>query len=258
MLRTSRQNSAISAYDYNKTPMDIIGTRGIIFNDAETRASFENHGEDCFYVGMAKYHYRLKEFLWHLHVHIARTQSAKLYPTHCKVPTISQSDLTLIAASDLLQEMKILVPTAESKIRHAKILQRLGAILSNNPPKRVDTNAPQRVEQSATSSNSLTSPRVIKGTKLIHQRVTRSNVPMPTIMEVEEPPRDSQMTTRRSKHSSAERRPILPPFALPKRKAKSRKVNGILIGSKRNNIKNASRKRIQTLIEMQNASDRME
>jgi hypothetical protein len=66
MLRTSRRNPAISAYeelngafDYNKTPMDIIGTRGIIFNDAETRASFENHGEDFFYVGMAKYHYRL-------------------------------------------------------------------------------------------------------------------------------------------------------------------------------------------------------
>ena len=36
------------------------------------------------------------------------------------------------------------------------------------------------------------------------------------------------------------------------------KVNGILIGIKRNNVKNTSRRRIQTLIEMQNDSDRIE
>ena len=77
---------------------------------------------------------------------------------------------------------------AESKIRHTKVLKGLAAILSNNPPQRVNTSAPQRVEQKALSSNSPTSLRVIKGTKLIHQRVTRRNIPMPTIMEVEEPP----------------------------------------------------------------------
>ena len=122
----------------------------------------------------------------------------------------------------------------------------------------MDTSAPQRVEQKASSSNSPTSPRVIKGTKLIHQRVTRSNTPIPTIMEVEEPPRDHQVTKRKGNTNSKARRPILPPFALPQRKTKSRKVNGILIDSKRNSVKNASRRRIQTLIEMQNASDRVE
>ena len=112
MLRTSRRDPSISAYeelngpfDYNKTPMDIIGTRGIIFNDIETRASFENHGEDCFYAGRAKYHYRLKDFFVTLTRSYRITQSAKLYPTHHKVPTISQSNLTLIVASDLLQQM---------------------------------------------------------------------------------------------------------------------------------------------------------
>ena len=49
-------------FDYNKTPTDIIGTQGIIFNDNDTRASFENNGEDCSYLGMAKCYYRLKEY----------------------------------------------------------------------------------------------------------------------------------------------------------------------------------------------------
>ena len=81
---------------------------------------------------------------------------------------------------------------------------------------------------------------------------------MPTIMEVEEPQEDLQVTERTSNSSSKECRPILPPFALPKRRTRSRKVNGILTGSKHNSIKNASRRRIQTLIEMQNASNRIE
>ena len=85
MMRTSRRNPSMLVYedlngpfDYNKLPMDIIRTRGIVFNNADTRASFENHGEDCFYVGMAKYHHRLKEF-------------CVLYPTHCTVPTVSKT-----------------------------------------------------------------------------------------------------------------------------------------------------------------------
>ena len=81
---------------------------------------------------------------------------------------------------------------------------------------------------------------------------------MPTIMEVGEPPSDHQVTERTSNISNKERRLILPPFALPKRKKKSRKVNSILIGSKHNSVKNGSRRRIQMLIEMQNASNRIE
>ena len=127
--------------------------------------------------------------------------------------------------------MNINVPTAESKIRHAKVLKQLAAILRNNPPQRVDTSAPQRVEQKASPLNSPTSPRVIEGTKVVHQKVTRSDIPMPSIMEVNEPPRDQQVATQRSKRNSNERLLILPSFDLPKRMTKSRKVNGILIGA---------------------------
>ena len=143
------------------------------------------------------------------------TQSAKLYLTHCNILTVSQNDLTLITASDLLQQMETNIPTVESKIWHAKILKRLGAILSNNLPPRVNTSASQRVEQKTSSLNSPTSPRVIKGNKLANQRVIRSNIPIPTIMEVEEPPRAPQVITQRSNGSSNKCQPILPPFALP-------------------------------------------
>ena len=63
--------------------------------------------------------------------------SARIYPEHCKIPTISEADKMLIAASDLLTAMKSVVPhTTKAKIRHAKSLQDLIAIIKNTQDAR--------------------------------------------------------------------------------------------------------------------------
>ena len=65
------------------------------------------------------------------------SSSARIYPEHCKIPTISEADKTLIAASDLLTEMSAAVPhTTKAELRHAKALHDLTAIIKNTQDAR--------------------------------------------------------------------------------------------------------------------------
>ena len=115
----------------------------------------------------------------------------------------------------------------------------------------VGDSQPPRVAKAASTSNNTTAPRVVRATKQIHQRITRSNTPMPTVMEVEKPPVEE---TEEQKRQQLVSQPIpLPP---PRRQTKVRKMNGMWIGSKRNNVKVASRKRITKLINAQADIDR--
>ena len=87
------------------------------------------------------------------------SSSSKIYPEHCEVPTISESDKTLIAVSDLLTAMQATVPhTAKAKLQHAKALQNLTAIVENTPTKR---EAPTATPTVSTSTDA-TSLRVIQ------------------------------------------------------------------------------------------------
>jgi len=115
--------------------------------------------------------------------------TCKLYPTHCKVPTISEADRTIMAATELLDRIRTQIPTqAETKRQHLSVIEKLIAILGNAPPPRVNGHPAPRMSRGATASTDKTSPRVVNQTKYVHQRRTRSNNPMPTIMKEEEPP----------------------------------------------------------------------
>ena len=53
----ARQNPTISAFeemegrfDFDRTPMTPIGTKGIVYLDPEERASWQTHGVDVYYV----------------------------------------------------------------------------------------------------------------------------------------------------------------------------------------------------------------
>ena len=94
------------------------------------------------------------------------SSSAKIYPDQYEVPTISEADKTIIAASDLLMVMQSAVPhTAKAKIRHAKALQNLTAIVKNTP---TTGEAPTATPTVSTSTDA-TSPRVIQKTPSVHQ-----------------------------------------------------------------------------------------
>ena len=266
MLRTSRRNAKISAYeemegpfDFNKTPISILGTKGLAYLSPDDRATFQHHGVDTFYTGRKPMHYRLLELFDPKTRSYRSTGSYKLYPTHCKVPTISEADKTIIAANELMEVLKLNVPPqAKIKQKHINIIQQLTSIITDTTAPMVGDAPAPRVGGTATPSTDATSPRVVKQTRYVHQRQTRNNTPMPTIMEEEEPiisdqgnentmENDGRRVTR--SRSQQRTQPRIPPTR------KTRKVQGDIIGSKRNNAKKASRKRVQQLIDIQTARD---
>ena len=131
-------------------------------------------------------HYRNRKY-WVPSTHKMRiSSSAIIYPEHCKLPTISEEDKNIIAASDLLTAMRVAVPrTTKAKLRHAKALQALTAVIDNTQYVR---DAPTTTPTVSTSTDA-TSPRVIQKTPIIHQQRTRRNTPMPEVHEVNEPNR---------------------------------------------------------------------
>ena len=69
LLRNSRQHPQLSAYaylcgnfDYNKTPLAPPGTKAVMLEDPDTRASWAPHGKTAWYVGPAMEHHRSFSF----------------------------------------------------------------------------------------------------------------------------------------------------------------------------------------------------
>ena len=254
MLRTCRRYPTISAFKalngpfgYNKTPLASLGYPAVLYDNPTDRNTFAPHCTDAIYVAPSMLHYRNRKY-WVLSTQKMRiSSSARIYPEHCKVPTILEEDKTIIAAADLLAKMQAAVPhTAKAKLRHAKSLQNLTPIIENTPSPRV---APT-VTPTVSASTDATSPRVIQGTPRVHQRRTRHNTPMPKIDEVNDPTckneTPQQFLPTNSPIQVPTRRRCQPP-----RMAKTRTVERQLIGSKRNNAKNTLRKRIQSMINQQ-------
>ena len=239
------------AFNINKAAWSILGTKTLAYNMPDNRSRQESHGEDGFDVGPCYLQYCLIENFITATRNNQKTQSARFYPMHYKPPAVSEDDKTILAACEMLKNMKIIVPLAENKCRHAKILQQLTQIMSGSQLQRVATSTPPRVTESGSTSNNTTSPRVVKTTKQIHQRVTRSNTPMPEIMGSIEPSvNDGKLEKEIEKISR------LIPLPIPQRQSKARKMNGTWIGSKGNNDKVASKKRITKLTNVQFEQDR--
>ena len=117
-------------FDYNKTPMVPLGTKAIAYLTPDERASWQMHGYDAYYVGPATKHYRLLKFYDPTTCNYNITGTYELYPGHCKVPSISKGDCTILAATKLLCTIDSYVPTtAANKCAHAKVLKKLSTIM---------------------------------------------------------------------------------------------------------------------------------
>ena len=134
LLRTSRQDNTKSAYedfhqqkfDWNRTPIAPLGTRALAFKDSNDRAAWQPHGVDCWYTGPALDHYRLLEFFDPRTGGTLTTGTFRLYPMHCRPPTISEGDRIVAAAADLLAALEQNEPASVTQRRqHTKILTQL-------------------------------------------------------------------------------------------------------------------------------------
>ena len=49
-------------FDFNRTPISILGNKSIAYLDPSDRASWQPHGIDCWYTARCPMHYRQLEF----------------------------------------------------------------------------------------------------------------------------------------------------------------------------------------------------
>ena len=98
-----------------------MGNRAVAFVAPDDRLSWQPHAVDAWYTGPAIKHYRLLEFFNPLTGGMLNTGTYQIFPAHCKIPTISEGDLTIQAATELLRDMKASPPEiAAQKVHHIK------------------------------------------------------------------------------------------------------------------------------------------
>jgi hypothetical protein len=171
-------------FHFNKTPLAPLGTKALIYDDPDSRASWAPHATDGYYVGPAVDHYQCLRFYIPATGCFQFADTWRLYPTHCQILVASEHDLSIAAAEDLLASLggTVLVSTND-KIKYIRAIQQLTAIMARQrvqpqpasaPPQMVVATPPLRV---ATTSNNTTAPNVIRQMPLVHQRHTRNNYP---------------------------------------------------------------------------------
>jgi len=163
LLRFSRRDPTKSAnvevngkFDYNKTPLATLGTKGLVYEDPANRASWALHGTDVYYVGLASKHYRYMRFYMSGTQRYRVADTWRLYPTHCATPKISDTEQTIIQATDTLTALGGTVPSSTSEsIARSHTIQQLRNILL--PSLQQNTLAPPTT---VTPSPRVLSPRI--------------------------------------------------------------------------------------------------
>ena len=110
VLRTSRIGKGKSAYEalynkkfnFNSTPIAPIGNKAVAFIAPDDRNSWQPHAIDAWYTGPAPDHYRLLKFFNPQTGGMMHTGTYQIFPAHCEIPTISEGDLTIAAAADIM------------------------------------------------------------------------------------------------------------------------------------------------------------
>ncbi|NCG02080.1 MAG: hypothetical protein GWP22_01255, partial [Actinomycetales bacterium] len=202
LLRQSRVDPSKSAYEVLEGPFDFNrymiappGTKAIIHNAAERRASWENRGMDAWYLHPSKEHYRAAKFYVPETSAYRISATAKFFPQHCsRLPPLDSVEHCDHIADELSATLSR-INSHENIPTNSPAMQRLSKIikaLSNEQVPRVDTQgllrvdenkikgatnkSLPRVEEYPTSSNP-TAKKAVKTSKRTHGRRTRANTP---------------------------------------------------------------------------------
>jgi hypothetical protein len=203
LLRQLQINPHISAYetlegpyDWNHFPLAPHRTKAIIYEDADTRASWAPHGVDAWMLGPSKDHYQC-----HLYYDPKKSEqrvsgSADLFLQNCIEPTFTPVTHVKELA-DELQKMLATMPCKKLTLAILKMLkEHVNAYIAGNqlpqPPQPLDQRVQQRVIDGATQSlppilqrvstsqvtvlaNNPTTPRKLQTTKRTHKCNTQAN-----------------------------------------------------------------------------------
>ena len=96
MLGTSQQNNMLTAdkelngsFDWNTTPMALLGNRAVAFIAPDNRNTYTSHAEEACVTGMAPEHYQLLELFILTTRGYCLTGTYRLFPLYWSIPTVS-------------------------------------------------------------------------------------------------------------------------------------------------------------------------
>jgi hypothetical protein len=128
LLRRSRINPNISAYetleglyDWNRFPLALLGTKAIMYEDADTRASWALHGMDAWMLGSSKDHYQCHFYYVPEMPGYHVSGSADLFPQHC----IELTFTPVTHVKELSEELQHKLATMHCKKRTLATLKML-------------------------------------------------------------------------------------------------------------------------------------
>ena len=114
-------------FDFNRTPLAPPGAKALIFEAASRRAAWGPRAVDGWYLGPAMNHYRALIFFIESTRGVRISSNFRLHPTHCKVPTISEEDKTILAAANILNYVNSDF-NQDEKLQHKQVIQQLTQI----------------------------------------------------------------------------------------------------------------------------------
>ena len=109
LLRSSRVNPKLSAYaflfgnfDYNKTPIVPPGTRVLAHTKVSVRKTWEENGEEGWYVGPSMEHYRCIKVFFPKSRAERNVDTVTFFPSKLSFPEIKTDDFLKQAAEDII------------------------------------------------------------------------------------------------------------------------------------------------------------
>jgi len=200
ILRCSRIDPNKSAYevlegpyDWNRYPMAPLGTKAIIYEDSDTRASWAPHGLNAWFLGSSKDHYRCHLYFIPETSGYRVSGSAELFPQHCIAPHFSNKT----HVNELSEELKSTLPKLARRQHTLSTLrtlaQQLDSFVAGTPPPPIVTQPPdeqrvipltsdtqrvppplQRLTTAVSTSlaNNPTAPQILQAKQRTHKRRT--------------------------------------------------------------------------------------
>ncbi len=200
LLRRSRIDPTKSAYevlegpyDWNRYPLAPLGTKAVIYEAADTRASWALHGLDAWLLEPSKDHYCCNLYYFPKTKGYQVSGSADLFPQHCIAPTYTPVTHVVELSTELQDTLTTLPRTACTSAVVTTLARHIDAyVLGTVPPssreeQRVDMVSPppaihqgiQRVTDTCHTplANNPTSTRVLQTAPQTHLREMRANIP---------------------------------------------------------------------------------
>jgi hypothetical protein len=109
------------------------GTKAVICENTTRQQSWAPRGIAAWYLGPSKDHYRLYRFYCPEPQAIQVNGSAKCFPQHCKLPTLSPTQHTETVADELFEALATLQKHKRKPILQ-RIARQLEAVVTNHPP----------------------------------------------------------------------------------------------------------------------------